>query len=792
MRALSSIILLYLVLSISALGFNKSTFDITELGFDSNDQVNSLAKIPYPGLDYLTIEYAGMEATLLKEGFITLGTTTGADPSPLDDNEPLTYGHPFAKTSYPYLVADGEKYRLDQYFSGIDHVFESSGDTSITLILDNGTLRCSVEISQLNSTEGDGLNIGISIQNLGSDQHTVSAGFILDPAIGTWGDGALSIEGVPIALAQSWVGDINFSSFILDERRNFSTGMSLNIDFPPEIGPQAFQVGNWPVLAEYENNTVSELYDLAIQWSSGAVELAQDSVLSRSFSIAFGEPDYPEGPYMRAQLPQTLDLYQGLVYPRNFNCFTKLQNSSAQAYDDLSLTLRSSQLVEEWVSEPFAIGSTASSYEYIPISFPEIFEDRVYTLEVELKSGTDLLDLLQHNVLIPASPYSDTGLVVIPDSMLLHDYPEVSVRFSVSEEESGRYLFNLENENVFVYEDQTRIYDYSLIPDTTSGNNSVDVVFVLDVTGSMGDEIDGVKDNLGAFAQSLDEQGVDYRLAMVTFLDEVENIYQFTSDVDLFQSYINLQYAHGGGDWRENSLEAIYTATQLQFRDHAAREFIWITDAGYHVNSGPTSLTVEDVVDALLLNGVTCNAVSGDGIRVEYCEPITIPTGGDWFDIEGNFLDILLEISDWGGTNSYLLAYDSPNTGSNQRTVGLEVHYAGLGGYGSIQYTPPAGSNLGKPSEMLVSCYPNPFNPEINIDIDVPSSHSIQAKIYNIRGQLVYGYEVKFPGNHTLRWDATGQYGLNASAGIYLLQVTQFDGSGDLTDQQLFKLIHIK
>ena len=781
-----------LLSTISLLGFDKASFDITDSEFDSNEPVNSLAKIPYRGIDFLEIEVAGMQANLLKKGYFTLGTTVGRDVGILDDNQSLTYGHPFAKTSYPYLKVDGVTYRLDQYFDDTECQFLTQGDSLISLILNNGILQSSFTLSRLNEGGLNGFSLNLNIQNLDSNPHDISTGFLLDPAMGTWGDGVLSVDGVPIESTTSWNMGSNISTLIIDERRNLHTGMQMQIGFPQGQLPVELTSGNWSVLAGYQDSTVSELYDLALQWGNSSMSLLPDSLVETHFIITLEQPDYPNGPFIRSQLPQMLDLHQGLVYPRDFDCFTIINNPSAQATDNMVLTLRGEQLFEEWTSEPVNIGSQGFTYEYVPLQFPEIFEDRVYILSLELKQGNDILDLIQQNCFIPASPYSDTGMVVLVDSVLTHNYPQVSVRFSASEESSGRYLFDIENENVFVYEDQTRIYDFSLIPDTSSGNNSADVVFVLDVTGSMGGEIDEVKENLGAFAHSLDSQGVDYRLAMVTFLDIVENIYPFTNDVDLFQTYIDAQYAHGGGDWKENSLDAIYAATQLQFRDQAAREFIWITDAGYHVNTAPTSLTVEAVVDALLLNGITCNAVAGDGIRVEYCEPITIPTGGDWFDINGNFLDILLQISDWGGTNKYLLAFDSPNTGPNSRTIGLEVHYAGLGGYGSIQYSPPPASNLGKPSDLSVKCYPNPFNPSISIDLEIPTSYAAKADIYNIRGQKIMRYQLHGSGAHTLQWNATDTKGHDVSAGIYLLQVTLLDKAGDTASQQLIKLIHAK
>ncbi len=792
MHRINLISLAILLSTISLPGFDKAVFDITESDINSNEPVSSLAKIPYPGLDFLEIEIAGMEVVLLIEGYFTLGTTSGSDPGVLDDNQSITYGHPFAKTSYPYFILDGVKYRLDQYFDDSDGSFLTQGDSLISLILDNGILRYSLTITKGSEIQQSGLSFSTSMENLGTSTYEISTGFVLDPAIGTWGDGALSINGVPIESTYIWDVTGPISGAVIDERRNFNTGMQMNISFPLWSSPPVFMAGNWPVIAGYQEETLDELYDLALQWNSSSYSLAPDSLLESEFTMQLGEADYPNGPYMHSQLLQMLDVYQGLVYPRDFDAFTIIQNPSAQPLDNMTMTLRAEQLFDEWISEPFDIGSHGFAYEFVPLQFPEIYEDRVYTLSLELKQGDDILDLIQQNCFIPASPYSDVGMVVLADSVLIQNYPQVSVRFSASEESSGRYLFDLENENVFVYEDQTRIYDFSLIQDTTGGNNSADVVFVLDVTGSMGNEIDAVKNNLGAFAQSLDSQGVDYRLAMVTFLDEVENVYDFTNDVDLFQTYIDAQSAHGGGDWKENSLDAIYTATQLQFRDQASRELIWITDAGYHVNTGPTSLTVENVVDALLFNGATCNAVAGSDIRVEYCEPITVPTSGDWFDINGNFLDILLQISNWSGTNKYLLAFDSPNTGPNSRTIGLDVHYAGLGGYGSIAYVPPPALSIGKASDLVVTCYPNPFNPNISIALDIPASFTAQATIFNIRGQEISDYQIHASGSHILQWDATERGGHNVAAGVYLLRVSLLNKTGDPVSQQLIKLIHAK
>ena len=43
-----------------------------------------------------------------------------------------------------------------------------------------------------------------------------------------------------------------------------------------------------------------------------------------------------------------------------------------------------------------------------------------------------------------------------------------------------------------------------------------------------------------------------------------------------------------------------------------------------------------------------------------------------------------------------------------------------------------------QPQEILVSMpYPNPFNPTVNIDVNLMTQNNVNIKIYNIKGQLV-------------------------------------------------------
>ncbi|HQQ68506.1 MAG TPA: VWA domain-containing protein, partial [Candidatus Cloacimonadota bacterium] len=104
--------------------------------------------------------------------------------------------------------------------------------------------------------------------------------------------------------------------------------------------------------------------------------------------------------------------------------------------------------------------------------------------------------------------------------------------------------------------------------------SAADIVFVLDVTGSMGDEIESVRTNMNSFMNQLQGEGIDYRVGFVVFGDivHVYNAYQFYTDYAQIMDVINnIQLGeHGigsGGDGPENQVEASLSGPILFKKD---------------------------------------------------------------------------------------------------------------------------------------------------------------------------------------------------------------------------------
>jgi len=70
----------------------------------------------------------------------------------------------------------------------------------------------------------------------------------------------------------------------------------------------------------------------------------------------------------------------------------------------------------------------------------------------------------------------------------------------------------------------------------------------------------------------------------------------------------------------------------------------------------------------------------------------------------------------------------------------------------------------------IEKAYPNPFNPEINFDINMISREYINIDIYNIQGNKIDNIFNGFlnKGNHTFNWNAS-----NHATGLYIIKVAQ-------------------
>jgi hypothetical protein len=76
-------------------------------------------------------------------------------------------------------------------------------------------------------------------------------------------------------------------------------------------------------------------------------------------------------------------------------------------------------------------------------------------------------------------------------------------------------------------------------------------------------------------------------------------------------------------------------------------------------------------------------------------------------------------------------------------------------------------------SRVLLSNYPNPFNPSTVIQFELPHTSLVQLDIFNIRGMNIKSFPSStfMPGTHRIIWDGTNHNHVPVAAGIYFCRL---------------------
>ena len=256
-------------------------------------------------------------------------------------------------------------------------------------------------------------------------------------------------------------------------------------------------------------------------------------------------------------------------------------------------------------------------------------------------------------------------------------FPDVTIYVSVTDE-SGQPVGGFTKDDFQLFEDgnPVDIKDFAGLEEA----RPVDIVFVFDTTGSMSEEIEGVKNTSIAFANKLRDSNRDFRLGLVAFGDEIREVRNrddtLTNDAEEFKGWIGRLWADGGGDDPEISLDALKRATQMKYRDGTQKVLILITDAPPHQKSDGTpfsQVVPDELVGQLHDQGFTTYAVAYDH---PHFRRVVGETSGEFYDIhrESDFTGIIEKI---GGliAGQYRLTYVSarPFYDGTRRAVEVEV-----------------------------------------------------------------------------------------------------------------------
>ena len=202
----------------------------------------------------------------------------------------------------------------------------------------------------------------------------------------------------------------------------------------------------------------------------------------------------------------------------------------------------------------------------------------------------------------------------------------------------------------FLYENDAqlsmkKLEDASL--DQISAATPVNIVFLLDYTGSMSPYIEGVKNEHLFFRRGLGEKQCRLALGFVGFGDvligEPITIMLFTDSVKKFKATVEKHPMLDGGDEPESQIDALFEALEMQFDQISQKILILITDASPH-NPDSKGRSSEDFIRFAKRRGVYVNIV---GPNIPVYANITDSTEGVLIDIarHGDMKQILEKLS---------------------------------------------------------------------------------------------------------------------------------------------------
>jgi len=78
------------------------------------------------------------------------------------------------------------------------------------------------------------------------------------------------------------------------------------------------------------------------------------------------------------------------------------------------------------------------------------------------------------------------------------------------------------------------------------------------------------------------------------------------------------------------------------------------------------------------------------------------------------------------------------------------------------------------PTRVGLTLFPNPFNPNVTVAFDLPTTAFVRLTIYNVAGQQVRTLieDTMVRGNHHVVWDGRDRSGRYVGTGVYLIRLT--------------------
>lgn len=418
-------------------------------------------------------------------------------------------------------------------------------------------------------------------------------------------------------------------------------------------------------------------------------------------------------------------------------------------------------------------------------------------------------------------------------SLNSQNFPFIFMNVAITAE--GQPLGHLTQSNFTAFENGVLQNEhFEVIPPQTSGGvRLADIVFVLDVSTSMGREITAVKNNMLDFINTLADSEIDYRVGFVVYANlnyvyNSGNLYTTRDNIVTIINNIELN-EHGVGvsneKTPEDGFDALQAASLMNFRAGAQKVFILITDAPCHYakdyvdysdqDEGDLASFVLSEITALLnTQSISCFVIGPQGTTdsggIAYDEfiirhpkfgaqffgpgSLSSETNGRFYVVTDDFREIIQDIANTVG-NNYVLTYKSTNPALDGalRTVHVRVVHGADADTATGSYIPGAAPAISRTAATLAlhdQVWPQGTDFLIEAEIVDNAAPLVQeARVYYKRtGETVYSFAVLTPHSGNLyRGIIPGSVVLSPGADYYL---TASDGVTTSSDPKTSPASH--
>ncbi len=152
------------------------------------------------------------------------------------------------------------------------------------------------------------------------------------------------------------------------------------------------------------------------------------------------------------------------------------------------------------------------------------------------------------------------------------EHPQIALALAVTDMECN-FVSGLRTDDFFFPEDTLEIISVEEI--SSENEVPVDIVFVIDESGSMFNDIKSLRRKIHSFVAELEKSGIDFRLGLVTYGDDVNRVDEPVGDVDAFDFWLSRKLK---GGIMEVGEDAVAEACGMNLRPNSQKLIIIATD----------------------------------------------------------------------------------------------------------------------------------------------------------------------------------------------------------------------